>query len=197
MAPIPSKCLDAFVWNFRSWRSCNQCSESVRCLLGSCRKKRSVWFLHSGRLTCSPKKGLSISIGHTSSNHWFSGDMLVLDGVWWNFRLLQGIFMSPPLLKGVTTPRANCWGNIELKIFLWKLSAICRCSFKEKTTPENLSKSSGLLHQNRWLLGMMKKQLTLQKKTWPGLNPLRQNSNYNIYMSQGLNSLHWKWSSSP
>ena len=29
----------------------------------------------------SPKKGLIISVGNTSSNHWFSVDMLVLRGV--------------------------------------------------------------------------------------------------------------------
>ena len=182
-------------------RSCNECSESAW-FARKLQEEKVGLVLTLPKTNTSTKKKLFQYRKYTSSNHWFSGDMLVLDGVWWNFRLLQEIFMSRPLLQGVTAPTVNCWGNIELKIFLWEISAICRCSFKEKTplrknSPENPSESSGLLHQNRWLLGMMKKQLTLQKKTWPDLNPLRQNSNYNSYMSQGLNSLHWKWSSNP
>ena len=36
--------------------------------------------IHPGKLTNVPQKG-TISIGNTSSNHWFSGNMLVLWGV--------------------------------------------------------------------------------------------------------------------
>ena len=40
----------------------------------------SIAMLHLRKLACPLKKGL-FSVGNTSSNHWFSGDMLVFRGI--------------------------------------------------------------------------------------------------------------------
>ena len=37
--------------------------------------------VHPAKLTCPLKRDYCISVGNTSSNHWFSGDMLVFRGV--------------------------------------------------------------------------------------------------------------------
>ena len=48
--------------------------------MASMEVKRCSKSLHPRKLTNVPWKGI-ISIGNTSSNHWFSGDMLVFQGV--------------------------------------------------------------------------------------------------------------------